>query len=76
MHKIPMPPAMLNGYPVIAEKMIDNSTFAVVMHRRNHAMHPYVVASWSIHSPNEWQHGYYTQYFLEAAQVFAAKGES
>lgn len=55
------PPATLNGYPVIAERIIDTETYAIICYRREHPYHPYVVAKWSIHSPNEWQHGSYLE---------------
>ena len=76
MHHIPMPPATLNGYPVIAERMIDPETYAIVCFRREHSHHQYVVAKWSVHSPNEWQHGDYFADFFSAAHCFqsSAKG--
>lgn len=70
MTHIPTPPATLNGYPVIAEQMIDAETYVIICHRRDHPYHSYVVAKWSVHSPNEWQHGDYFADFLGAVSSF------
>ena len=54
-----VPPPNLNGYPVIAAHQCDDETWLIACYRRDHPSHEYVVAEWSIHSPNEWLQGHY-----------------
>lgn len=70
------PPAELNGYPLIAKHQLDAETWVICAWRREHPIHPFVVATWSIHSPNEWLHGSYHESLHAAATNFnsAIKG--
>lgn len=70
MTPIPMPPATLNGYPVIAERMLDVDTYLIMCYRRNHSWHRYVIAKWSVHDPDCWQNGCYIADFNDAAEAW------
>ena len=73
MQTIPMPPATLNGYPVIAERMLDAETYLIMCYRRGHPHARYVIAKWSIHDPDCWQHGDYHADFTGAAEAWAKR---
>lgn len=69
-------PDELNGYPIIHKQQLDAETWVICAWRKSHPYHPFVVAKWSIHSPNEWQQGSYFADLLGAATTFTsmAKG--
>ena len=67
------PPKTLNGYPLIARDQIDDETWAILAWRDTNLYHPYVVATWSIHSQVEWQHGEYLADIVTAAQCYEAR---
>lgn len=66
------PPKTLNGYPVIAKSQLDDEAWVIICYREGHSAHEYVVAKWSIHSPNEWIQGHYFETILNAAKDFSS----
>jgi len=64
------PPEKLNGYYVLHQKAIDNDgSWRIIVHRPG-CHDPFVVATWSRHSPNEWCWGHYFPNLIEAVEYF------
>jgi len=66
------PPKKLNGYPVIAGCLIGikDSLWKVMVHRKGHECHEWVVATWGPQCKSEWMWGYYFRTHKEALEFF------
>lgn len=69
------PPDTIHGHPVIHQKAIDNDgSWRIIVYRGGYH-DPFVVATWSRHSPKEWCWGHYFPNLIDAVAYFQERSK-